>query len=126
MEQTILDSINDFEKIAGLEEVLQCIELIPYVDEKKLLQYLNLYNKQILYQKTGYILSHFKDVLRLSDRFFEKCVLSIGHSIRYLCNGLASAEKNTVIFDKHWQLFVPQTLMLNVKNYGYNKTKKTC
>ena len=116
MERTILDSINDFEKIAGLEEVLQCIALIPYVEENKLVEYLQLYNKQFLYQKTGYILSQLKKSLRLSDRFFDKCKQHIGQSIRYLHKEFISAESSEVVFDKHWQLFVPQTLMLKVKN----------
>ncbi|MDR0461100.1 MAG: transcriptional regulator [Nitrososphaerota archaeon] len=107
MEQTILDSINDFEKIAGLEEVLQCIELIPYVDENKLLTYLQLYNKQFLYQKTGYLLSQLKKPLRLSDHFFDKCKHHIGQSIRYLHKNLIFSENSEVVYDKHWQLFAP-------------------
>ena len=111
MEQTILDSINDFEKIAGLEEVLQCIELVPYVEETKLLAYLQLYNKQFLYQKTGYILSQLKNLLRLSDHFFDKCKLHIGQSIRYLHKDFISTESSEVVFDKQWQLFVPNKLI---------------
>ncbi|MDR1993945.1 MAG: transcriptional regulator [Nitrososphaerota archaeon] len=114
IERTILDSINDFEKIAGLEELLQCLELIPYTNENKLLHYLKLYNKQILYQKTGYILSYFKDTLRLSDQFFEKCKQTIGKSIRYLYMEITT--ENKVRFDKYWQLFVPQNLIIKEKN----------
>ncbi len=53
IERTVLDSINDFEKIAGLEELLRCLEMIPFVDEEKLLWYLELYDKQFLYQWAG-------------------------------------------------------------------------
>jgi predicted transcriptional regulator of viral defense system len=49
MERTVLDSINNFEKIAGLEELLRCLELIPFANEDKLLAYLELYGKQALY-----------------------------------------------------------------------------
>jgi len=56
----VLDSINDFEKIAGLEELLHCLELIPYINEEKLLEYLERYDKQFLYQKAGYVLNHFR------------------------------------------------------------------
>ena len=114
MERTILDSINDFEKIAGLEELLRCLELIPYTNENKLLQYLKLYNKQILYQKTGYILSYFKDTLRLSDQFFKECEQAIGKSVRYLYNEIIT--ENKTVFNNHWQLFVPQDLMIRVEN----------
>jgi len=108
IERTLLDSINDFEKIAGLEELLHCIELIPRIDEEKILNYLEQYNKQILYQKTGYILSHFKDELRISDKFYESCERKITKSIRYLYGGI-EYESNT--FDNRWQLYVPVHLL---------------
>jgi predicted transcriptional regulator of viral defense system len=53
-ERTVLDGVNDFEKVMGLEELLRCLELVPSVDENKLLAYLAAYGKQILYQKTAY------------------------------------------------------------------------
>jgi len=108
IERTVLDSINDFEKISGLEELLRCLELIPRIDEEKMLEYLERYNKQILYQKVGYILSHFKSELRLSERFLEVCEHKVSKSVRYLYNGI-KFEKNT--FDNHWQLYVPNNLL---------------
>lgn len=108
IERTVLDSINDFDKIAGLEELLRCLELIPRVDEEKLLSYLERYNKQVLYQKSGYLLSHFKEVLRLSERFFEACESRVSKSIRYLYVGVAYEKKT---FDSHWKLFVPNNIM---------------
>lgn len=101
MERTILDSINDFEKIAGLEELLRCLELVPYIDEQKLLDYLELYHKQFLWQKTGYILWHLKKSLRLSDCFFEKCEQKRAGSVRYLYHGI---EHESNIFDGRWKL----------------------
>jgi predicted transcriptional regulator of viral defense system len=108
IERTLLDSINDFEKIAGLEELLRCLELVPFINEEKLLEYLEQYGKQILYQKTGYLLSHYKNELRLSDNFFETCESKVSKSVRYLYNGIEH-EKN--IFDNRWQLFVPNDLL---------------
>jgi predicted transcriptional regulator of viral defense system len=108
IERTILDGINDFEKIAGLEELLRCIALIPYADENKLISYLKSYNKQVLWQKAGYVLSHFKDDLRLSDKFFTECETHIGKSVRYLYKGI-QIEDN--LYDKRWHLFVPQDLL---------------
>ena len=108
IERTVLDSIGDFEKIAGLEELLRCLELIPYLNENKLLDYLEQYNKQILYQKTGYILSHLKKELRLTDQFFDACENKIEKSVRYFYRGIRN-EPNS--FDRRWQLFVPKDLM---------------
>jgi predicted transcriptional regulator of viral defense system len=108
IERTVLDSINDFEKIAGLEELLRCLELVPRVEENKLLEYLERYDKQMLYQKTGYILSHFKKELRLSDYFFETCERKVSKSVRYLYNGIEHEKK---VFDNRWQIYVPTSLL---------------
>jgi predicted transcriptional regulator of viral defense system len=115
MERTVLDNINDFEKIGGLEELLRCLELIPRIDEKKLLEYLEQYGKQFLYQKTGYILNHLKDQLRLSDSFFEICERKVSKSVRYFYNGIEH-EQNA--FDNRWQLFVPKNLSKIVSQGG--------
>jgi len=108
IERTVLDSINDFEKIAGFEELLRCLELIPRINEEKLLEYLKQYDKQFLYQKTGYILNYLKSELRLSDRFFEICERSVSKSIRYLYNGI---EHEPNAFDSRWQLHTPKNLL---------------
>lgn len=56
LERTVLDSIKDFEKIAGFEELIQCISLVKYLSEEKMLAYLEQYGNQFLYQKAGFIL----------------------------------------------------------------------
>lgn len=107
VEKSILDCINTFEKYGGIEELFHCIELIPALNEEKLLGYLAAYNKSVLYQKTGYILEHFKNELYISDDFLDKCRSSIGKSIRYLY----SREKmEQPVFNKEWQLIVPSNL----------------
>jgi predicted transcriptional regulator of viral defense system len=108
IERTVLDSINDFDKIAGLEELLRCLELIPLINEEKLLEYLERYGKQFLYQKAGYVLNHLKEELRLSERFFEVCERKVSKSVRYFYNGIEH-EQNA--FDNRWQLFVPKNLL---------------
>ena len=59
MEQTVVDSIRDFEKIAGIEEVIRCMMLVPGLNEQKVLECLARNNNGFLYQKCGY--------------FFEEC-----------------------------------------------------
>ena len=108
LERTIIDSINDFEKIGGLEELLRSLEMIPYADETKLLCYLRSYRKQILFQKTGYILEHFKDSLKITDTFFQNCEAEISKSVRYLYRDLG---KEKSIYNKRWRLFVPEKLL---------------
>ena len=55
LERTVIDSINDFEKVGGLEETLRCMMLIPALDPDKLLFALATYNSGFLYQKSGYL-----------------------------------------------------------------------
>ncbi len=108
IERTILDSINDFEKVGGLEELLKCIEQIPSVKEDKLLSYLDIYNSKGLYQKTGYILEHFRIMLNLSNYFFQECLNNIPNSKRYLYK---SEYKKDFILNKKWNLYVPNDLL---------------
>ena len=113
MERTVLDGINDFEKVAGLEELLRCTELIPSLREDKMLLYLKSYDKQFLYQKTGYILRHFQKMLNLSEEFFSECSTHIGKSTRYLtANGAGS-------YNSEWRLVAPADLSI-ITNKGVN------
>ena len=105
VERTILDGINDFEKVIGLEELLRCLELLPLVKEDKLLTYLESYGKQVLYQKTGYILWHFRNTWNLSDAFFSTCESQIGKSKRYL---LKTSIRDGNIYNHRWRLIVPK------------------
>jgi predicted transcriptional regulator of viral defense system len=104
-ERTILDGIHDLDKIMGLEELLRCIALIPSVKESTLLTYLAEYNKQVLYQKTGYILWHFQREFNLSEAFFAECNAHIEKSTRYL-----TADRHG-IYNGDWRLIVPENLM---------------
>lgn len=105
-ERTLLDNIKDFEKIGGLEELLKCIDFIPYLDEQKMITYLKKYNNHFLFQKTGYILWHFKDSLSLSENFFDFCRMHISKTKYYLSKEMyLNPEKS--FFDKKWNLIVP-------------------
>jgi predicted transcriptional regulator of viral defense system len=106
-ERTVLDGINDFEKVAGLEELLRCLDLMPPVKEEKLLAYLGLYGKRSLYQKTGYILGHFKDAWNLTEGFFEACESSVGKNKLYLYK----SKQEKMGYDRRWQIIAPIDLM---------------
>jgi predicted transcriptional regulator of viral defense system len=115
LERTVVDSIKDFEKIAGLEELLRCLDMITYLDTNKLKNYLEAYNSQILYQKTGYILGHFKAAMKLQDSLFEFCKSKLNKSVRYFYKGI---EKESPVYNKYWQLFVPAALLSLIDNGG--------
>ena len=107
LERTVIDGINDFSKAGGLEELLRSIEMIPYLEGRKLLEYLSAYDKKFLYQKAGYILEHYKSGLKLTDDFFAVCKSKISNSKRYLYAGL---QRESPVFQKNWALCVPKNL----------------
>ncbi|MBQ7889430.1 MAG: hypothetical protein IJ356_06695 [Erysipelotrichaceae bacterium] len=103
LERTLVDCIKDMDKISGVEEVIENIKSVQRIKEKRLLRYLELYQNQFLYQKTGYLLWQVKEQMGLSDLFFEKCNEQIGKSKRYLTSDQMSGQ-----YDATWKLIVPK------------------
>ena len=106
LERTVIDSINDFNKIGGLEELLNCLEGIHYLDETKLKRYLDIYNTKGLYQRVGYLLDHYKKEIQLSKEFIEYCKSKIEKSRRYL----VSEGRGVSFYNSEWELMVPEGL----------------
>lgn len=111
-ERAVIDSIKDLDKIAGLEEVVDNIQTISALREKRLLAYLECYNNQFLYQKTGLLLKSQQQRLGLSDGFFQTCKDRVGLSKRYLTKDCKEGRYDTI-----WQLVVPSQ-MYYLKNGG--------
>ncbi len=111
LERTVVDSIKDFVKYGGFEELLNCLSMLTYVDESKLTETLRQYNNQFCWQKTGFLLSHFPN-LRLSKEFFNLCKAELKKSVRYLYPDLKN-EKH--LYDSQWQLYIPKD-RLNLPN----------
>jgi len=107
LERTVLDSINDLTKVGGLEELLASLDVLPYLDPARLMSYLTAYGKQVLYQKTGCLLSQFNQALRLPESFFAECAARVGKSVRYLDPDLPADEG---VYVSVWQLVVPRRL----------------
>ena len=113
LERTILDCIDRIDLSGGLEELVECFAIITYVNEKKLSDYLSVFNKQFLYQKSGFILSYFQKEMKLSDAFFELCKSNTGKSTRYLTD---KQESNT--YFKEWKLCAPQNILSFLEQGG--------
>jgi predicted transcriptional regulator of viral defense system len=105
IERTVLDGIDTFSRDMGLEELDECLSLVAAVNEKRLLDYLEKYDKQFLYQKAGFFLYPQKSKLFLSDNFFDECIRNIGASKRYLLKPVAGVK---VSYDSRWHLVVPE------------------
>lgn len=105
VEQTVIDSICDMEKIGGLEETIRSILLIPSLNADKLLKALENTNNGFVYQKCGYILEGLNDSLHLPDSFFAECEKHTSNAKRYL-----TKEHTGYIQHKKWKLFGPENI----------------
>lgn len=106
MEQTVVDSIRDYEKIAGIEEVIRCIMLVPTLKEEKVLECLQRNDNGFLYQKCGYIFEELQNEFGFSDMFFEECKKKCSGAKRYL----VKEEKENIFLNKKWNLYTPPSL----------------
>jgi predicted transcriptional regulator of viral defense system len=104
LERTVLDSVNDAAKVAGLEELTACLSLVPWLDPDKLLDYLARYGKQALYQKTGFLLGLHAEQLRLPQWFFDACQSHMGKGVSRL------GDSPDRVYDRVWRLVVPAQL----------------
>ena len=106
LERTVIDSIADFEKIGGLEELLRCLILVPTLVPDKLLEALELYHSGKLYQKTGYLLEAFQQEFRLPESFFATCEARSSNSKGYFSKN----DRKDYIMHKRWKLYAPADL----------------
>lgn len=104
-ERTVIDSIADFEKIGGLEELLRCLDLVPVLDAEGLLASLEAYHRSQLYQRVGYILEAFREELSLPESFFEECERNISSSRTYLLT-----KRDDFVLHRRWRLYAPKNL----------------
>jgi predicted transcriptional regulator of viral defense system len=108
LESTLISSIMDSERIAGLEEVRNFILQAPApLRQDVVITILDRYNKAFLYQKVGYMLYTGRKRLHLSDDFFTYCKSKIGKSVRYLDPKGLLKGKSSYHYNKEWQLVVP-------------------
>ena len=105
IERTIIDCISDIDLAGGVEELLKSIELIPELNEDRLIEYLEMYNQRNLWQRAGYVLESFRERLRLSDVFFDKCKESMGIRKNYF------VRESEFIYHPEWRLYAPEDLL---------------
>ena len=116
LERTVVDCLDSIGRSGGLEELVLSLSMITLLKEERLLTYLEAYNKQVLYQKAGFILSYFQKEMKLSDNFFRECRKKTGNSIRYLID-----TTNTQMYHSVWKLYAPENILsyLEQGNYEY-------
>lgn len=102
VERTIVDSIDLLGKTMDCEELIKCIKMIPLIKEGKICEMLSEYDKDILYRKTGYLLSFFKNDLNISDGFFDFCH---AHSKAQNKGSLSYQEIRSLKYISEWGLY---------------------
>lgn len=110
LERTIVDCIKDIDLAGGIEELLNALEMITFLDETKLLTILDSYNEVLLYQKVGYILEQYKERIHLSDSFFEKCSHMLTNQVKYFLDG----EYRDISYNARWKLMAPNNLLSRI------------
>lgn len=116
LSQTVIDCLYNINLAGGLEELLYAITEITPTDilEEDMLHCLKLYNSKSLYQRTGFLLSLFNELLQFSDSFFEACKAGMGKNISYLVNPYHCNS-----FSKEWNLCVPDNVMKQIQKDMY-------
>nr|WP_300848744.1 transcriptional regulator [uncultured Acetatifactor sp.] len=102
LEQTVVDSINNFEKIVGLEAVVECIMRLPKLDVDRLLQCLEKYGNGYLYQKCGYVMEQLQEYVDLPERFYRECREHCASTVRYMIK-----EAEGLVYHKGWGIYAP-------------------
>ncbi len=105
LERTVVDSMADFKKIGGLEELLRCLMMVPSLSSEKLLECLEAYGLGRLYQEAGYILESFRDDLNLPESFFRECEKHMPASKSYL-----TSPEDKYPLCSRWDLYAPENL----------------
>ena len=106
LERAVVDCIDNIDLGGGVDELLNALEQIRVLDENRLAEILQSYNKVILYQKVGFILEQYKDKYMLSDKFFADCKSRLTNQIKYFLEG----EYSDIAYNSNWQLMAPKNL----------------
>ena len=104
--RTFVDCIDHQDICGGYEEVLKSLQSLGNVTIEGILQTLDLYDKDVLYRSTGFILQLMQNTSAyygdITDDDFERIRNKIGSNPRYLIKTTSSNYK------REWNLYVPR------------------
>jgi|LSQX01.3.fsa_nt_gb predicted transcriptional regulator of viral defense system len=104
LERTLIDCLNNLKLSGGAEEMMNGLETVSSINEDLLLKYLEKYKTNLLYRKAGFVFSHYRDRLELSENFFSRCKESVDNNVYYFQKNEPAPAK----LDKDWNLIVPE------------------
>ncbi len=107
LERTVVDSIDRPDYCGGLYELDEILKICPVLDETKLLAYLEMYNKKVLYKKVGYFFERHQESLGIKEDLLSLMEKRTGNMKKYLSEEALNGDG---VFVKRWGLIVPRTL----------------
>lgn len=100
LERAIVDSIDCPSLAGGLEEIGYALDNAPELDIQLILQLLEHHNKNVLYQKLGYLFEkHYGN--KIPADFYKECLKHCGNKIVYFESHVGRAKLNL-----KWKLMV--------------------
>ncbi|MCE5295973.1 MAG: hypothetical protein LLG16_02570 [Euryarchaeota archaeon] len=106
-ERTFIDCIRRLDLSGGLEECLKSVEGFKLLRSSTLVDYLERFNEQSLYQRTGFVLDHLKDRIKVSDDLLDVLLSRVGKNVYYLIPWKKGNEGRLV---KEWNILIPRNL----------------
>ena len=102
LERAIIDSIDYLSLAGGLEEIEYALDNCPKLNLKDVLLLLKTYNKNLLYQKVGYLFEkHFGN--DIPKEFYNECFKHSGNTVVYLECNPGEGKLNT-----RWKLMIKE------------------
>lgn len=106
IERTVIDCLDRIDRAGGFEEFIHSLAMLTYLNETKLLDYLEVYNKAFLYKKTGFVLDFFRNELKLTTGFINLCHQKGAAHVKHLTD---VHESDT--FYKEWNIYAPKNIL---------------
>lgn len=104
-ERTVVDCVDRLEYTGGLEELFRSVELLPYLDLEKILAYLELLAKGILYAEVGFLLDCFAKKFDFTDPYRRRFAKHLPKVVYYF-----GGQQGQCRYVKAWNLMVPMDL----------------
>jgi predicted transcriptional regulator of viral defense system len=106
-ERTFLDCIRRPNLCGGLEEFLKSAEGFTMMNPVKLMDYLERFDEQSLYQRAGFILTYLGNRIRTSNDLLDVLRARVGKNVYYLTPGKKGQKAR---LDKEWNVMIPINL----------------
>lgn len=106
-ERTFLDCLRRLDMCGGLEEYMKSVEGFTLMSAPKILDYLERFNEQSLYQRAGYVLTYLKNKIKVPEDLLAVLRDRVGSNKYYLVPERRHSGGRLM---KEWNVFVPRNI----------------